>query len=92
MLKLLDKYPIEEIDLFLETRKSKVLPDRIQKYLVQINSAMNILEKNGNIRACARELTREFPGLNFNTAITRANDAIAYNHRFNTVKNEYWDS
>lgn len=91
-LEILEKLPIEVIQDFQETGKSKSIPVHIQEYIVQLNSASEIKRVEHNISRAADLLKEKYPQISFETARQRIYDAINRFHLNNTVSKAAWEN
>ena len=90
----IEKLPVEVIQEFRKTGKSSGIPEYLQKYILNLNKAIEIFSFEGKISRAAKKLINEFPDdkMCFRTAQNRINDAITYFHLNNTVKIEAWNN
>lgn len=93
MLDKLDKVPLDEIAEYRRTGNSQIIPIELQKYITQLDRAVELFRVNGNISTVAKTIMAEFANdkLSFNTARNRVYDAINMFYLNNTVKNLAWD-
>jgi hypothetical protein len=94
MYEALEKLPVEIIQDFRKTGRSLAIPDDVQKYIIQIDRAIEIYRFEPNVYRAARQLKTEFTkdDISFKTAQSRIYDAINYFNLNSTVKNESWDN
>lgn len=88
----IEKLPIKVIQDFRKTKKSKSIPEYLQKYILQLDHAAELWDSETSIRKAATELQKKFPELCFRICGERISDAINYFHLNNTVKEEAWDN
>jgi hypothetical protein len=69
------------------------IPEYLQKYIIHLDRAIEIMRYCGDLYKSVRQLMDEFhdEGMSFSVARSRIYDAIHYFHLNNQVKNEAWD-
>ncbi len=94
MIESFRKVPIEALKEFRQTGISKYIPNDLQRYIQQIDRAIELYRFDGNISRVAGKLIAEFAqdDLSMSTARSRIYDAINLFHLNNTVKNVAWDN
>lgn len=91
-LKDIEKIPIDSIKLFRETGESRVIPKKLQRYILHLDRAIELFKFEGNISRAAQMLMDDFDDLhNIRTAMKRVSDAINYFNLSTNVKNAAWD-
>lgn len=90
----LHKIPIEIIQDFRNTGKSSAIPEKLQAFIREIDSASVIIEKQKirNITRAAEALRKVYPDISHNTAKNRIYDAITMLHIGSTVSAEAWNN
>ncbi len=92
MLSQLRNYPVESIQEFLRIRKSEDIPQSVQKFILQLNSAINIIHHNGtNIQRASKQLMMEYPELSLGQAKRIFYDAIEFFYVDDSVSARHWD-
>ena len=94
MIESFRKLPIETLKEFRKTGVSKYIPEDLQRYIIHIDRAIELIRFDGNVSRVAGKLITEFPldNLNSSTARSRIYDAINLFHVNSTVKNIAWDN
>jgi hypothetical protein len=89
----IEKLPLDSIKLFRETGESKVIPYRLQRYILHLDKAIELFKFEGNISRASKMLMETFPEdiRTMATATKRVSDAINYFHLNTSVKNAAWD-
>lgn len=90
-IKELEKLHPDTIKQFLETGETPVISKRMQKALIQINRAFELIEnRKQTIHKAARTLAEEY-GLHFNAAKRRVYQAIQMFEIDDMIPNQKWD-
>lgn len=93
MIEHLNKLPVEIVERFLEIRDSaKVgIPEKVGRYILQVNEAANLNRRYTSISECARKLQKVYPELSIRTCKERIYDAITYFNSDCSVTAESWN-
>ena len=85
--------PVEVIAEFRRTRRSLAIPEKLQQYILDLDSVLEIrdTEKHDNLSRIARQLLKRSPHLDFWTAMERVYDALSFFHVNDNVSNDVWD-
>ena len=91
-LQTLQKYNVDDIQVFRETRHSDVIPADMQEYILQLDTVATIIRHNRiSVRETIEALQRSFPGLTFAKARAVYYDALDYFYVDDSVSARSWD-
>jgi len=91
-LQTLQKYNVDDIQYFRETRHSDVISADMQEYILQMDTVATILRHNRlSVRDTIESLQRAFPGLTFSKARAIYYDALDYFYVDDSVSARSWD-
>lgn len=92
-LSKIETLPAEVIAEFRKTRHSLAIPPKVQQYILDLDSVMEIrdTEKHDNLSRVARALIKARPHLDFWTAMARVYDALSFFHVNDNISNDVWD-
>ena len=80
-LETLRNFSVEDIQVFLKTRKSEVIPIDMQDYITKMDRCSVIINTQGaNMTLATEELRRCFPDLSYTQARRIYYDALEYFH------------
>ena len=86
------KLDIEDIQAFLKTRRSVIIPQSLQTYILQLDSVNRLLHYNRiGVRQAIDQLRREWPTLTIAQARGIYYDAIDYFYHDDDVSAAAWD-
>lgn len=92
-LETLREYKVEDIHVFLKTKKSEVISVDMQDYIVKIDRCSVIINTQGaNMTLATEELRRCFPDLSYTQARRIYYDALEYFHVDEPVSAAAWDA
>ncbi len=92
-LETLREYKIEDIQVFLKTKKSEVISVDMQDYIVKMDRCSVIINTQGaNMALATEELRRCFPDLSYTQARRIYYDALEYFHVDEPVSAAAWDA
>lgn len=92
-LETLRGYKVEDIQLFLKTRSSEVIPVDMQDYVLKMDRCSTIINTQGaNMTLATEELCRCFPALSRSQARRIYYDALEYFHIDEPVSAAAWDA
>lgn len=92
-LETLRGYKIEDIQVFLKTKKSEVISVDMQDYIVKMDRCSVIINTQGaNMTLATEELRRCFPDLSYTQARRIYYDALEYFHVDEPVSAAAWDA
>lgn len=92
MLTTVREYAPEILQSFLRTRKSDVIPEAVQNYILQLNSAITIIHHNGtNLQRACKQLMTEYPDLTMSKAKRIYYDTLDFFYVDDTVSAKAWD-
>lgn len=92
-LETLREYKIEDIQVFLKTKKSEVISVDMQDYIVKMDRCSVIINTQGaNMTLATEELRRCFPDLSYTQARRIYYDALEYFHVDEPVSAAAWDA
>lgn len=92
-LETLRDYRVEDIQVFLKTRKSDVIPVNMQDYILKMDRCSVIINTQGaNMTLATEELRRSFPDLSYTQARRIYYDALEYFHVDEPVSAAAWDA
>lgn len=91
-LQQLQTYKADDIQEFLQTRHSDLIPAEMQTYILQINSAATVAKQNRlSVRATIEQLRKEYPTLTFSQARSIFYDALDFFYMDDAVSARAWD-
>lgn len=91
-LKTLQSYDVDDIQYFLESRRSDVIPAAMQEYILQMDKVATILKTNRlSVRDAIDALRRCYPALSFRQARDIYYDALDYFYMDDSVSARSWD-
>lgn len=91
-LELVRSYPVEELQAFLESRVSTVIPEEMQQYILQLNSASSIIHHVGtNLKKASDALMTEYPTLTRAQARGLYYDALEFFYMDEAISARAWD-
>lgn len=86
------KLDIEDIQSFLQTRKSVSIPQSLQTYILQLDSVARIIHSNRiSVRAAIIQLRREWPDLTMAQARGIYYDGLMYFYHDDPASAAMWD-
>ena len=86
------KLDIEDIQSFLQTRKSASIPQSLQTYILQLDSVARIIHSNRiSVRAAIIQLRREWPDLTMAQARGIYYDGLMYFYHDDQASAAMWD-
>lgn len=86
------KLDIEDIQSFLQTRKSASIPQSLQTYILQLDSVARIIHSNRiSVRAAIIQLRREWPDLTMAQARGIYYDGLIYFYHDDQASAAMWD-
>ena len=86
------KLDIEDIQSFLQTRKSACIPQSLQTYILQLDSVARIIHSNRiSVRAAIIQLRREWPDLTMAQARGIYYDGLMYFYHDDQASAAMWD-
>lgn len=92
-LETLREYKVEDIHVFLKTKKSEVISVDMQDYIVKMDRCSVIINTQGaNMTLATEELRRCFPDLSYTQARRIYYDALEYFHIDEPVSAAAWDA
>lgn len=92
-LETLRGYKVEDIHVFLKTKKSEVISVDMQDYIVKMDRCSVIINTQGaNMTLATEELRRCFPDLSYTQARRIYYDALEYFHVDEPVSAAAWDA
>lgn len=92
-LATLREYKVEDIHVFLKTKKSEVISVDMQDYIVKMDRCSVIINTQGaNMTLATEELRRCFPDLSYTQARRIYYDALEYFHVDEPVSAAAWDA
>lgn len=92
-LETLREYKVEDIHVFLKTKKSEVISVDMQDYIVKMDRCSVIINTQGaNMTLATEELRRCFPDLSYTQARRIYYDALEYFHVDEPVSAPAWDA
>ncbi len=92
MLTTVREYPTETLQSFLKTRQSDIIPESVQKYILQLNSAIQIIHHNGtNLQRACKQLKAEYPELTLAKAKRIYYDTLEFFYVDDFVSATAWD-
>lgn len=92
-LETLREFRVEDIQVFLKTRKSEVIPVDMQDYITKMDRCSVIINTQGaNMTLATEELRRCFPDLSYTQARRIYYDALEYFHVDEPVSAAAWDA
>lgn len=92
-LETLREYKVEDIHVFLKTKKSEVISVDMQDYIVKMDRCSVIINTQGaNMTLATEELRRCFPDLSYTQARRIYYDALEYFHVDEPVSAAAWDA
>ncbi len=91
-LELVRSYPVEDLQAFLESRVSAVIPEAMQQYILQLNSASSIIHHVGtNLKKASDALMTEYPTLTRAQARSIYYDALEFFYMDEAISARAWD-
>lgn len=91
-LELVRSYPVEDLQAFLESRVSAVIPEAMQQYILQLNSASSIIHHVGtNLKKASDALMTEYPTLTRAQARGIYYDALEFFYMDEAISARAWD-
>ena len=91
-LELVRSYPVEDLQAFLESRVSTVIPEAMQQYILQLNSASSIIHHVGtNLKKASDALMTEYPTLTRAQARGIYYDALEFFYMDEAISARAWD-
>lgn len=91
-LQQLQTYKADDIQEFLQTKHSDLIPADMQTYILQMNSAATVAKQNRlSVRATIEQLRKEFPTLTFSQARSIFYDALDFFYMDDAVSARAWD-
>lgn len=92
-LEILRSYDVEDVQSFLKTRRSDVIPLKMQRYIMMMDKCSVLINTNGpNMTLATEELRRCFPDLSYTQARRIYYDALDYFHVDEHVSAAAWDA
>lgn len=86
------KLDIDDIQSFLQTRKSASIPQTLQTYILQLDSVARIIHTNRiSVRAAIIQIRREWPELSVAQARSIYYDGLAYFYHDDQASAAMWD-
>lgn len=83
---------IEDIQSFLQTRKSAIIPQTLQTYILQLDTVARIIHNNRiSVRAAIIQLRREWPDLTVAQARGIYYDGLMYFYHDEQASASMWD-
>ncbi len=91
-LQTLQKYSIEDIQSFLQTRQSSVIASDMQTYILQLDTVARLMHANSlSVRKSIDQLRREWPELTVSQARGIYYDALDYYYFDDSSSAKSWD-
>lgn len=91
-LQLLQSYKADDIQLFIETRHSDLIPANMQTYILQMDAVARITRTNRlSVRETVEKLRLQWPELSFSAARAIYYDALDYFYMDDSVSARSWD-
>lgn len=91
-LQLLQTYKADDIQEFLQTKRSDLIPADMQTYILQMNSAATVAKQNRlSVRATIEQLRKEYPSLTYSQARSIFYDALDFFYMDDAVSSRAWD-
>jgi hypothetical protein len=91
-LELVRSYSVEDLQAFLESRVSTVIPEAMQQYILQLNSASSIIHHVGtNLKKASDALMTEYPTLTRAQARGIYYDALEFFYMDEVISARAWD-
>lgn len=91
-LQTLQKYRIEDIQAFLQTRQSSVIASDMQTYILQLDTVARLMHTNSlSVRKSIDQLRREWPELTVSQARGLYYDALDYYYFDDSSSAKSWD-
>lgn len=91
-LQTLQKYRIEDIQAFLQTRQSSVIASDMQTYILQLDTVARLMHTNSlSVRKSIDQLRREWPELTVSQARGIYYDALDYYYFDDSSSAKSWD-
>lgn len=91
-LELVRSYSVEDLQAFLESRVSTVIPEAMQQYILQLNSASSIIHHVGtNLKKASDALMTEYPTLTRAQARGIYYDALEFFYMDEAISARAWD-
>ena len=91
-LQQLQTYKADDIQEFLQTKHSDLIPADMQTYILQMNSAATVAKQNRlSVRATIEQLRKEYPTLTFSQARSIFYDALDFFYMDDAVSARAWD-
>ena len=86
------KLDIEDIQAFLKTRRSVIIPQSLQTYILQLDTVARIIHTNRiSVRAAVIQLRREWPDLTMAQARGIYYDGLEYFYHDDQASAAMWD-
>lgn len=86
------KLDIEDIQAFLKTRRSVIIPQSLQTYILQLDTVARIIHTNRiSVRAAVIQLRREWPDLTMAQARSIYYDGLEYFYHDDQASAAMWD-
>lgn len=91
-LQTLQSYSVDDIQSFIQTRHSDIIPEAMQEYILQMDKVSTILKTNRlSVRDAIDALRRCYPTLSFRAARDIYYDALDYFYMDDAVSARSWD-
>lgn len=91
-LQTLQKYRVEDIQAFLQTRQSSVIATDMQTYILQLDTVARLMHTNClSVRKSINQLRREWPELTVSQARGIYYDALDYYYFDDSSSAKSWD-
>lgn len=91
-LALLQSYKSDDIQYFIQNRRSDVIPENMQTYILQMDTVAVITRTNRlSVRDTIEELRKKWPELTFAKARSIYYDALDYFYMDDAVSARSWD-
>lgn len=86
------KLDVEDIQSFLKTRRSAIIPQSLQTYILQLDTVARIIHTNRiSVRAAVIQLRREWPDLTMAQARGIYYDGLEYFYHDDSASAAMWD-
>lgn len=91
-LQLLQTYKADDIQFFIQNRHSDIIPENMQTYILQMDSAATLMRTNRlSVREAVEKIRLQWPQLSFSQARSIYYDALDYFYMDDSVSARSWD-
>ena len=91
-LAVLKKYSIDDLQMFLQTRRSSVISPDMQTFILQLDTVARLMHRNRlSVRESIEQLRKEWPDLTVAQARSIYYDALDYYYFDDTSSAKSWD-